>query len=135
MVSTQQLEEVKRLLIDRVNPAFILLFGSYAGGTANDESDLDIAYYSKITLSNYERFLLAGELAMIANIDVDLVDIRQVDTVFAAIIFSTSEQLYCNDQNIFYKERMKALSMYATLNEQRAQILESIEKQGSVYGE
>ena len=135
MVSNEQLEELKKLLIDRLRPAFILLFGSYAQKTATEESDLDIAFYSETPLSNYERFLLAGELATIVNVDVDLVNIREVDTVFAALIFSTGEILYCDDRSLFNQERMKTLSMYVTLNEQRAEILESIEKRGSIYGE
>ena len=72
MVSNEQLEELKKFLIDRLRPAFILLFGSYAQKAATEESDLDIAFYSETPLSNYERFLLAGELATIVNVDVDL---------------------------------------------------------------
>jgi len=135
LVTNEQLEKVKKRLIDRLNPKFILLFGSYARNTANDESDLDIAFYTETPLSNYDRFLLAGELATIINKDVDLVNLREVDTVFAALIFSSGELLYCSDDNTFYRERMKTLSMYATLNEQRIEILEAIEKRGSVYGE
>lgn len=122
-------------LNEQVKPAFILVFGSYAKGVARDDSDLDIAYYSEKQLSQYERFLLAGEIAQLCDVEVDLVDIRQVDTVFAAQIYSTAEMIACIDENIFYKDRMKTLSMYATLNEQRAQILQSIEERGSVYGE
>lgn len=56
------------------NPAFIIVFGSYAYGSARKDSDLDIAYVADKPLSGYERFLLAG-------IDVDLIDIKTVDTV------------------------------------------------------
>ncbi|QGG49637.1 type VII toxin-antitoxin system MntA family adenylyltransferase antitoxin [Lysinibacillus pakistanensis] len=122
-------------LASAVNPAFVIVFGSYAQGSAREDSDLDIAYFAERQLLAYERFLLAGEIAQSCNIDVDLVDILTVDTVFAAQIFSRGIVIDCKDENTFVKERMKALSMYVTLNEQRAEILKAIEERGSVYGE
>ncbi|MEY9972653.1 putative nucleotidyltransferase [Lysinibacillus sp. RC46] len=122
-------------LASAVNPAFVIVFGSYARGSAREDSDLDIAYYANKPLSGYERFLLAGEIAHACNIDVDLVDMKTVDTVFAAQIFSSGMVIDCQDENAFVKERMRALSMYVTLNEQRAGILKAIEERGSVYGE
>lgn len=62
-----------------VNPAFVIVFGSYAQGSAREDSDLDIAYFAERQLSAYERFLLAGEIAQSCNIDVDLVDILTVE--------------------------------------------------------
>lgn len=126
--------EIHEILFERLKPAFIIVFGSYAKGSEREDSDLDLAYYSNTHLTSYERFLIAGDIAEICNIEVDLIDIRQVDTVFGAQIFSTGELLDCADKNVFIKERMKALSMYATLNEQRAEILQSIRERGSVYG-
>ncbi|WP_053075153.1 type VII toxin-antitoxin system MntA family adenylyltransferase antitoxin [Ornithinibacillus californiensis] len=125
---------VKDILDEHIKPIFILVFGSYAKGNANENSDLDIAYYSDRALSSYDRFLLASELSEKCHVEVDLIDIRQIDTVFAAQIFSTGELLYCNDNNLFVRERMKAYSMYATLNEQRAEILQGIKERGSIYG-
>ena len=100
-----QLLAINETLNNRLQPAFIILFGSYSKQTKHIESDLDIAYFSDVTLSHYERFLLAGELAQIVNIDVDLVDLKEVDTVFAAQIYSSGE------------------------------VLTSIERRGTVYGE
>ncbi|MFJ7733512.1 nucleotidyltransferase domain-containing protein [Lysinibacillus sp. NPDC097231] len=122
-------------LASAVNPAFVIVFGSYAQGLARGDSDLDIAYFAEKQLPAYERFLLAGEIASSCNVDVDLVDIKTVDTVFAAQIFSSGIVIDLQDENTFVKERMKALSMYVTLNEQRAETLKAIEERGSVYGE
>ena len=88
---------VMKELNKSVQPAFILVFGSFADGTAREDSDLDLAYYSNKTLNSYERFILAGEIADQCNVDIDLVDIRQVDTVFAAEIFSSGEAISCTD--------------------------------------
>ena len=135
MLPEQMKQQIIRILQEQVQPAFVLVFGSFAQGTHREDSDLDIAYFSKKSLTSYERFLLAGELAKVCQIDVDLIDIKKVDTVFAAQIFSTGVLLTCADQSEFIKQRMKALSMYASLNEQRAEILRSIEERGSIYGD
>ncbi len=124
---------IKKDFIEEVKAVFVLIFGSYAKGNVRDESDLDIAYYADKKLSPYERFIYAQKLADTLGMEIDLVDIREVDTVFAAQIFSTGEVIYCRDESIFNRERMKALSMYAHLNEQRAEILQGIMKRGSIY--
>ncbi len=76
-------------LATAVKPAFVIVFGYYARGSAREDSDLDIAYFADKPLSSYERFLLAGEIAQACNVDIDLVDMKTVDTVFAAQIFSS----------------------------------------------
>jgi len=128
-------QQIVHLLQAQVQPAFVMVFGSFAQGTQREDSDLDIAYFSEKNLTNYERFLLAGELAQVCHLDVDLIDIKKIDTVFAAQIFSTGVLLDCTDESEFFKQRMRALSMYVSLNEQRAEILRSIEERGSVYGD
>ncbi|MBE1555074.1 type VII toxin-antitoxin system MntA family adenylyltransferase antitoxin [Sporosarcina limicola] len=132
-------EEVRNLLVDKIvqklNPAFILLFGSYAKGTAHAESDIDLAYLSGRELSSYERFILASELAELAGYEVDLVDIRQIDTVFTMQIFEQGIPIYIQDENEFMHQKMRAYSMYAALSEQRAPIIEAIKERGSVFGD
>lgn len=131
--------EIKETLVQKLaeilKPDFILLFGSFAQNRERDDSDLDLAYYSSRKLTDYERFLLSGELADLCGRDVDLVDLNGVDTIFAAQIFSTGILLSCQNESEFIKQRMKVYSMYATLNEQRAEILENIKNRGSVFGE
>ncbi|MDQ0230916.1 type VII toxin-antitoxin system MntA family adenylyltransferase antitoxin [Metabacillus malikii] len=123
------------LIQTKVNPDFIILFGSFAKGTNCDDSDIDLAYFSKELLSSDERFMLTGELAEIAGQEVDLVDLKQIDTVFTLQIFSQGIPLYIQDENEFTRQKMRAYSMYATLNEQRAGIIESIKERGSVFGD
>lgn len=134
MLSKPIRQKLVETLVEKENPAFILLFGSYAKGTARGDSDVDLAYYTEQPLSSYERFILAGELAQICETDVDLVNIREIDTIFAFQIFSTGILLDCFDENEFVKQRIKAFRMYAELNEQRAEILRSIQERGSVFG-
>ena len=42
MVTQEQIEEVKNRLVANYQPNKIILFGSYARGDANEDSDLDI---------------------------------------------------------------------------------------------
>lgn len=132
-------ENLKKQLIkiiqNKINPAFIILFGSFAKGTNRIDSDIDLAFFSKEQLSSYERFLLASELAEIAGREVDLVDLKQIDTVFTMQIFSQGIPIYIQDENEFTRQKMRAYSMYATLSEQRAGVIESIKERGSVFGD
>lgn len=132
-------ENLKKQLIkviqNKINPAFIVLFGSFAKGTNRIDSDIDLAFFSKEQLSSYERFLLASELAEITGREVDLVDLKQIDTVFTMQIFSQGIPIYIQDENEFTRQKMRAYSMYATLSEQRASVIESIKERGSVFGD
>jgi uncharacterized protein len=42
MISPETIEEVKKRLVETYNPIEIYLFGSYAWGTPDEESDLDL---------------------------------------------------------------------------------------------
>lgn len=132
-------ENLKKQLIkviqNKINPAFIVLFGSFAKGTNRIDSDIDLAFFSKEQLSSYERFLLASELAEITGREVDLVELKQIDTVFTMQIFSQGIPIYIQDENEFTRQKMRAYSMYATLSEQRASVIESIKERGSVFGD
>lgn len=127
--------ELIQVIQSKINPAFILLFGSFAKGTSHDESDIDLAYFSKEQLSSYERFLLAGDLAEVAGREVDLIDLKQVDTVLTMQIFEQGIPIYMNDENEYVRQKMRAYSMYATLSEQRAPIINAIKERGSVFGD
>jgi len=131
--------EIKNLLVDKITqalePDFILLFGSFAKRTSHAESDIDLAYLSDKQLSSYKRFILASELAELVDHEIDLIDIKQIDTVFNMQIFAQGIPIYMKDENEFIRQKMRAYSMYATLNEQRAPIIESIKERGSVFGD
>lgn len=135
MVSDVINQEVIETIRQKTDADFILLFGSFAKGTARDDSDIDLAYFSQKRLSPYERFTLGNEVALLCGRDVDLVDIREVDTVFAMQIFSEGIPLLVQDENEWVRQRIKAYRMYAELNEQRQMIVNNIQSRGSVFDE
>lgn len=130
----RMVNEVLEFLLPKLAPTFLMIFGSHAKRTNRIESDLDIAFYKEnANFSTYELFMLSQELADHLKIEVDLVNLREASTVFAAQIFSDGEVIYSRDENIRIREQMKALSMYVKLNEDRAELLDRIEERGSVY--
>src|SRR5690606_24857965 len=113
--------ELKELIISTITKAmpveFIILFGSYANGTAQLDSDIDIAYISNEKISSYDRFLLSGELALATGVEVDLVDLKQIDTVFTLQIFSEGIPIFIHNENEFMLQKMRAYSMYVSLTQ------------------
>ncbi|MTT31415.1 nucleotidyltransferase domain-containing protein [Terrilactibacillus sp. BCM23-1] len=121
-------------LIEKLTPSFIILFGSYARNTMHDQSDIDIAFYRKdSTITKYDTFMLAQELASLLKKEVDLVNITEASTVFQAQIYTTGKIIYCNDEILRMKEQMKTLSMYVKLNEERRDILKKVDESGTIY--
>lgn len=55
MINDQIIMEIKKRLIEKIKPKSIILFGSYALGTANDNSDLDLFIIKKSTQPKYKR--------------------------------------------------------------------------------
>lgn len=126
-------EQVMVFMKEKINPYLIVLFGSAAKGTDRKDSDYDLAYLSDQVLGMYDRFMLAQELAAIVNRDVDLIDLKEATTVFAAQVVGTGQTIYCNDEKRRAIFEMKTLKMYARLNEERAIVLKRIRESGSVY--
>ncbi|KYD25652.1 nucleotidyltransferase domain-containing protein [Geobacillus sp. NFOSA3] len=126
-------QTIVQFLVKKINPYVIYLFGSEAQQQARQDSDIDLAFLSERTLSHYERFMIAGELAAILNCDVDLVDLKEATTVFQAQVVGKGKVLYCADDDKKAQFEMKVFKEYAKLNEERAEILERIRKRGAVY--
>ena len=114
----------------------IYLFGSYADGTANTDSDIDIAFLLERPQKqdSYELFSFANELASLLSADVDLVDLQQASIDFRFVIVSTGKRIFCNDQTFCDTFEMTTYSMYKYFEEERKPIIEDIKKRGKIYG-
>ncbi|MGM0806881.1 MAG: type VII toxin-antitoxin system MntA family adenylyltransferase antitoxin [Bacillota bacterium] len=120
-------------LSEKLDPYLIVVFGSTAKGIDRVDSDLDIAYLSDHKIEKYDRFILGQELAALINKDVDLVDLNQASTVFAAQIIQSGKTILCKDNKRRMGFEMKTLKMYAKLNEEREIVMKRIEESGSIY--
>lgn len=126
-------QEIINFLIEKVSPFFIVIFGSFAKGTIHSKSDIDIAFLSEKTFDTYILFMIAEELAAKLGYDVDLIDLNQASTVFQAQIVQTGKTIYCTNEHKKAEFQIKALKMYAKLNEERSVILKKIEESGTIY--
>lgn len=64
--------------------------------------------------------------------DVDLVDLARADTVTVAQVVVNGERLYKDDSSVADFFETTALSAYALLNEERADIISNIIQSGTV---
>lgn len=106
MVSQAQIDEIVRILVRECQPEKIILFGSYASGDANDESDLDLAIVKQSELSGFKRpiefqkALRAGGRRWLFPMDILVFTPEEVkkyqDNPFSIVheIFSTGKTLY-----------------------------------------
>jgi uncharacterized protein len=115
----------------------IYLFGSYADGTENDNSDIDIALLLPHEQSKREQSLAMSpvrfELEKETKRNVDVVNLRQVSTVFQKEIVVNGKRIYCRDEYGAETFEMLVLSLYVKLNEERAGILEDFVRTKRAY--
>jgi uncharacterized protein len=135
MLTEEMKKQMIELLRNETNPDFIMIFGSFAIGTAREDSDVDVAYFSEKLLSSYDRFNLANEIALICEREVDLVNILEMDTVFVMQIFENGVPIYIYNKDEFTRQKIKAYRMFAELNEQRAVVIKGIKNRGSVFSD
>lgn len=55
MVTTEQINEIVRRVVENYHPEKIVLFGSYAYGKPTEDSDLDLLIIKKETLPRHQR--------------------------------------------------------------------------------
>src|SRR5699024_4669410 len=96
------LEEDKFKIVDflkkEFSPKFIYIFGSFAKGEGREDSDIDLAIYTDEVIDPYRIFVAAGNLSFEVKRDVQIIDLKDISTVFAAQIVGTKEVLYCEDE-------------------------------------
>lgn len=111
----------------------VYAFGSRVQGTANSDSDWDLA----VLVEGYAGPVLlwdtASELASLLGVEVDLLDFRAASTVMQHQILTTGERWWALDaQAAIYEAAV--LSEMTELNAARAPLLADIAASGRVYG-
>lgn len=118
------LDYIKSFLIEELQAELIYLFGSYAAGKARADSDLDLAFLTSSEINDYHRFLSAQKLASKLNMEIDLIDLTKVSTVFKVQIIQ-GKLLYAKNKLKKQRFELLALKKYARLNEERKAIIEN----------
>jgi len=100
----------------------IYLFGSFADNTFNKNSDIDIAVLYKNRVDRIKLFNMQSELSLKFNRDVDLVDLQDINDVFAYEIINKSKKLKTSKFAEEYEYRVWL--RYLDLQEDRKIIVE-----------
>jgi predicted nucleotidyltransferase len=111
----------------------IYAFGSRIQGTAEPDSDLDLALLVAGYADALALFDLAGDLADIAACPVDLLDLRAASTVMQYQIITTGQRWWASDSQAALFEAV-VLSEKTALDTARAGLLADIQKKGMIYG-
>ena len=129
-------------MVQRVVSAYpateaIYLFGSRSANTERPDSDVDIAILFPPDQAKQAGSLVLTDLHLslqdALKKDVDLVNLRQVSTVFRKEIIMGGRRIYCASAYAADEFEMHTLSLYQKLNDERAAIIEDGLRAGRFY--
>jgi predicted nucleotidyltransferase len=115
----------------------IYLFGSYGTGYERADSDLDIALLLPADIGKRDKLLALSpctrKLEDIMGRTVDLINLRQVSTVFQHEIIKNGKLIY--NRNAYESDtfEMITMSLYQKLNDERSEILKEFIKTRRAY--
>ncbi len=115
------------------NALGIYAFGSRVQGTANGQSDLDLAILVAGYADPLQLFDLANQLADQLGYEVDLLDLRAASTVMQHQVITTGRRLWAKDIQADLFD-VFVLNEKMALDELRAEQLNEIRETGRVYG-
>ncbi len=125
------MDEIKNKIINIINNTIeceaIIIFGSYARGTQNEESDVDIGIKANRSITKKELYELSEKIADEIKKDIDLVDIDKIENDgFKYEILINGEIIYCKDNYKFDLYKLDAYREYLDLNEARKIIIDEL---------
>ena len=128
-------EKIKEIILKELECEAIILFGSYARGTQNSESDIDIAIKPKNKIDKKTIFIISNKLADELNREIDLINLNdELSDSFRYEILITGKTLYCEDTFKFEMYKLDMYKEYLELNESRQMIINRIKNGGDIYG-
>jgi len=117
------MKKIEKVLTDYFKDAeAIYIFGSFADNSFNENSDIDIAVLYKNRFDRVKLFNMQNELSLKFNRDVDLVDLQDVNDVFAYEIINKAKKLKSSKFAEEYEYRIWL--RYLDLQEDRKIIVE-----------
>jgi len=135
MLKASQLQSIAQRVHERLPCVLaVYVFGSIAKGNANKNSDLDLAVLGGDCFQVMDVWQLAQDLVIDAGMDVDLIDLRAASAVMRIQVIAEGQRLMCSDEDVCAVFEDFVFSDYARLNEERADILNDIQKRGTIYG-
>lgn len=130
----QKLNKIKKTILEKIECEAIVLFGSYARGTQNNESDIDIAIKPKNEVQKKELFYLSQEIEDMINSEVDLINLNNIGDGFRYEVLINGKTIYCEDEFKFELYKLEMYREYLELNESRKNIINEIKEGGKHNG-
>jgi predicted nucleotidyltransferase len=130
MLSKEKKHRIIKKLQQKIEGlAGVYLFGSYADGMVNPQSDLDIAFLTSQKIPHLLRWEIQEDLASILDTDVDLIDIKDASVILRTEIIENGILIHAGNLLECEKFETVTYSMYADLNEARIDIINDINEQ------
>ena len=128
-------EKIKEIILKNIECEAIVLFGSYARGTQNEESDIDIAIKPKNTIEKKDLYNTSLELADKLDKEIDLINLNsEIGDGFRYEILINGKTIYCEDEFKFEMYKLDMYREYLELNESRQIIIKKKKNGGDIYG-
>ena len=128
---------VQEVVTDYPKTQAIYLFGSWGTDKEWPDSDVDIALLlpvlQAVQLGSLLLKPLRFSLESMLKKPVDLINLRQVSTVFQKEIIFSERLIFCEDRYAVDEFEMMVLSYYQKLNDERKCILDEFWKTGRAY--
>lgn len=129
-----EIEKIKEILLQNIDCEAIVLFGSFARNTQNEESDIDIAFKSKQKITKKEIFDIKQKLEELINRDIDLINLDEIGEDFRYEILMNGITLCCKDEVKFELYKLDMYAEYFDFNISRQPIIDKIKNGGTLYG-
>ena len=111
----------------------IYCFGSYGSNAFNSESDIDLAFLCHHPISNKQRFELIQQLGLLAKRNVDLIDLHNINLVMQIQILTQENRITTIDSQACQQFEDLAFAKFLRFNELRKNLVNDIQKRGSIY--
>ena len=123
-------DEIIQIILEKlkdIDKEIVYIFGSYAKQENTEESDVDIAFYSKDEYDSFDIFLLAQKISSEIKKEVDLVQLKKSSTVFQKEVVENGIYIYEKSSIESEKFELLVYKKYFKLNEERKEIIDNYE--------
>ncbi len=127
------------LILHRYPHTFaIYLFGSHAEGSTHPNSDLDLAillpHETASDIAPWDWIELTQAIEDCAGIDrVDLINLRQVDTVLQMEVIYRGNRIFCSNKQVADEYEILTTALYQQLELERRELVEDGIRSGRFY--
>lgn len=127
-------QKIISIILSDIECEGIVLFGSYARGTQNSESDIDIAIKATEKVDKKRIYELARKLEDELEIEVDLINLDEIGDTFRYEILMNGVTLYSKNTLKFELYKLDMYREFLDLNESRQMIINNVKNGGDIYG-